>query len=213
MKSINPILLITMLTITILSCKQTDDLPPIITLSGSDTVNHILNAVYNDAGATATDEFEGNVSSKIFIDNTVNENLVGEYVVTYTVVDEAGNEAAPAHRWVFVYNTAWKFIGDYTLTENQVYPDPAQCDYEIFIYTDSIVNNRIVFTSLNCDFGQQVYADINDTLIIMPFQEIADTISGFQIQGSGFTTDTTIFLDYTKTDTITSLWEAYIEKQ
>jgi len=213
MKSINPILLFAMLTIIAMSCKQTDDMPPVITLNGSDSVNHILNTVYNDAGATATDEFEGNVSTKIFIDNTVNENLVGEYVITYSVIDEAGNEAAPAHRWVFVYNTAWKFIGDYSLTENQVYPEPVQCDYEISIYTDSILNNRIIFTNLNCDFGQHVYADLDDTLIIMPFQEISDTISKFQIQGSGYTTDSTIFLDYTKTDTISSLWEADFEKQ
>lgn len=195
-----------------MACQKTDELPPIITLSGSDTVFHILNTTYNDAGATATDEFEGNVSTKIYIDNPVDVDLAGEYVISYNVVDEAGNEAATSHRWVFVYNTAYDFIHGYNVTENRLYPEPFDTTYLISIITDTLVNNRILMSSLINNFGQVIYADISDTTIVVPFQEIADSLSAFTIQGSGYVTDSTILLDYKKTDTILSLWEAYLEK-
>ena len=83
---------------------------------------HILNSVYNDAGATATDETDGNISSNIYIDNQVNEDKIGEYPVTYRVVDQAGNEANPITRWVSVYNEGYIYSGNYSLQETRVYP-------------------------------------------------------------------------------------------
>jgi hypothetical protein len=212
MKLLKFVIPILFLLLVVLACKKTDEQPPVITLKGNDSIGHILNTTYNDPGASATDEFEGNVSTKIYVDNTVNENLVGEYVITYTVVDEAGNEAAPAHRWVFVYNTAYKYESNYSVIDENIYPETQECNYNIYINTDTLVNKRILFNSFNCDFGQSVYGDIDDSEIVIPFQEIADSITSFTIQGSGYITDSTIILDYKKTDTLTSLWKAYLKK-
>ena len=45
--------------IGILSCQKKDDIPPILTLKGTDKVSLVLNSTYIDAGATATDETDG----------------------------------------------------------------------------------------------------------------------------------------------------------
>ncbi len=103
MKIYYPVLLF-ICTVILFACQKNDDVPPILTLNGQDSLSTILNSVYNDAGATATDETDGNISSNIYIDNQVNEDKIGEYTVTYHVVDQAGNEANPITRWVSVYN-------------------------------------------------------------------------------------------------------------
>ncbi len=107
----------------IFSCNEADDVGPIITMNGSDSVRHVLNTIYIDQGATATDETDGNVTDNIYVDNLVNENLVGVYTVTYKVIDEAGNEAKEAVRRVYVYNEGEIYNGYYTLTEIKTFPD------------------------------------------------------------------------------------------
>ncbi|MCD4789088.1 MAG: DUF5011 domain-containing protein [Bacteroidales bacterium] len=191
------------------SCKEDDDVPPVITMNPPDTLNHILNEPYVDKGATAQDETEGNISSEIYIENTVDENKLGTYTVTYKVVDEAGNEAEPAVRIVRVINLGWVYMGNYSVTESQVYPDNNTCQYEIVVGADSTVNYRILFPDFVCNFGQEVYADVSDSIIVVPFQIIDDSLSAITLQGTGTINDSIISIEYTrKTDTLTSLWKA-----
>jgi hypothetical protein len=60
-----------------------------------------LGAVYTDAGATAIDNVDGDITDRITVDNPVNTNVAGTYTVTYSVEDLAGN-AATATRTVTV---------------------------------------------------------------------------------------------------------------
>ncbi|MCD4730747.1 MAG: DUF5011 domain-containing protein [Bacteroidales bacterium] len=198
-----------LLIIVVISCNKTDDTPPIIFMNGADTLVNVLNHPYTDEGATATDETDGNITNTIYTENLVDENKVGWYTVTYKVIDEAGNEAAPVTRAVFVYNEAYIYEDDYQLTEIQQYPNPTTCNYDIFTRIDSTVNYRIVFENFACDFGQPLYADVYDSLLLIPFQIISDSLSSLGIQGSGSISDTLMQLDYTlKNDSIMSLWEA-----
>ena len=87
--------------ITITSGIQ-DTTPPTITLLGN-TVLHInQNTTYTDAGATASDNVDGNISSSIITNNTVNTAVLGTYVITYDVSDYAGNDAVQVRRTVYV---------------------------------------------------------------------------------------------------------------
>lgn len=198
-----------LLIIVVISCNKTDDTPPIIFLNGADTLVHILNQPYIDEGATSTDETDGNITNNIYVDNQVNENKVGWYTVIYKVVDEAGNEAAPVTRDVFVLNEAYVYIDNYQLTETQQYPNQNTCSYDIITWIDSTVNYRIVFNNFACGFGQSVVADVSGQYILLPFQTIEDSISSRLIQGSGTISDSIMQFDYTlKNDSITTLWEA-----
>lgn len=193
----------------IISCNKTDNAVPIIFMNGADTVFHVLNQPYIDEGATATDEKDGNITHNIYTENLVDENKTGWYTVTYKVVDEAGNEAAPAVRNVFVFNEAYIYMDEYKLTEAQQFPGQDTCSYNIITTADSTVNFRIVFNSFACNSGKPVYADVYDTLLLVPFQVVADSLSGLAIQGSGSINDTIMHLDYTlKNDSVTTLWEA-----
>ncbi len=70
-----------------------DTTNPVITLIGSSIVNLNVGDVYADAGATATDNVDGNLTSAIITVNPVNTSIAGGYTVTYTVADAAGNSA------------------------------------------------------------------------------------------------------------------------
>ncbi|WP_282166082.1 immunoglobulin-like domain-containing protein, partial [Cellulophaga baltica] len=69
-----------------------DTTAPAITLVGADvTINQ--GQEYTDQGATALDDVDGDITTDIVVDNTVNKDVVGTYTVTYNVSDDAGNAA------------------------------------------------------------------------------------------------------------------------
>ena len=69
---------------------------------GSDTVTVSKGATYTDQGATATDNKDGVITSRIVVSNEVNTNQKGIYYVKYNVVDLAGNSADTVTREVTV---------------------------------------------------------------------------------------------------------------
>ena len=81
--------------------KPQDTEKPVITLKGEATVTVKLKSEYKDAGATANDKADGDLTSKIKTeikkDGKVVEKIdttkVGTYIITYSVTDAAGNIA------------------------------------------------------------------------------------------------------------------------
>jgi VCBS repeat-containing protein len=83
---------------------ERDTNAPVITLLGSASVNIYLGESYTDAGATALDDRDGDISESIVIDDQVNTDVLGIYKVTYNVSDKAGNKAEEVIRTVKVIN-------------------------------------------------------------------------------------------------------------
>ena len=79
-----------------------DTTKPVITLIGSSEVNLTVGEQYTDAGATATDDVDGNITDKIQVVSDVNISQEGNYTVIYNVSDVAGNAADPVTRTVVV---------------------------------------------------------------------------------------------------------------
>lgn len=79
-----------------------DTIPPVITLIGEEVVNLYLGDSYTDAGATALDDVDGDITAKIVVVNPVDTSRVGTYVITYNVSDTAGNAAEEVIRTVIV---------------------------------------------------------------------------------------------------------------
>jgi streptogramin lyase len=88
--------------ITVSSATGPDTTPPVITLNGSAAVNINRGTAYADAGATATDDTDGDITADIVTTSNVNTNANGTYQVTYDVVDTAGNAAVQVVRTVTV---------------------------------------------------------------------------------------------------------------
>jgi hypothetical protein len=80
---------------------QNDTIKPLITRIGGD-VTLVEGSAYSDAGAVASDDIDGNITSNIVIHNAVDVNTVGVYTVTYDVNDSAGNAAIQVTRTVTV---------------------------------------------------------------------------------------------------------------
>lgn len=80
-----------------------DKTAPVITRSGSTGIASVLQGnPYDDAGATALDDRDGDISGSIVTTNPVNTNIPGTYTVRYNVTDSAGNAAAEVTRTVVV---------------------------------------------------------------------------------------------------------------
>ena len=72
---------------------DSDTTNPIITLRGDNPQTIILGNAYKELGAIASDNIDGDLTSSIAIDTTaIDTATLGEYVVTYSVLDVAGND-------------------------------------------------------------------------------------------------------------------------
>ena len=83
---------------------NTADLPekPVLTLTGSSTMNIPVNSVFVDPGASALDPNYGDISGSITISGTVNTAVPGTYVRTYNVTNVDSCAADPIYRTVVV---------------------------------------------------------------------------------------------------------------
>jgi hypothetical protein len=119
---------------------------PVIDLLGGDTIYHLVNTPYVDAGATAFDYVDGNMSSSITKVGNVDDTKLGTYYITYNAVDLNGN-AGTNVRVVYVVDNIAPVI---TL----VGADPITIDYgKTFIDPGTTVSDNfytgIVATSSN----------------------------------------------------------------
>ena len=69
---------------------------------GSTPILVSVGSSYIDAGATAYDNMDGNITANITTISTVNTAVVGNYTVAYNVSDAAGNAATQVVRTVNV---------------------------------------------------------------------------------------------------------------
>ncbi|HHD78235.1 MAG TPA: DUF5011 domain-containing protein [Epsilonproteobacteria bacterium] len=119
-----------------------DTTPPEITLLGESNVTLNVGDVYVDAGATALDDKDGNLTTYIIIENNVDTSNAGSYVVTYNVSDAAQNMALEVNRTVVVNTSEVKVYG--TLGKHKVtrYPDVGlQDDYVVYYPQDTITED------------------------------------------------------------------------
>jgi hypothetical protein len=98
-----------------------DNTPPEIALIGQQYVYVKIDTAYTDAGAVATDNVDGDLTSGIVVVNNVNTSELGDYTVTYDVADSAGNSAVQAVRTVSVVEqlpaplAAWPLLTAYAV--------------------------------------------------------------------------------------------------
>lgn len=90
----------------------TDEGAPVITLTGDAAVAINTGDAYTDAGATAEDNVDGDITASIVVGgDAVDINTAGVYVITYNVSDTAGNAAAEVTRTVTVQDDDAPVIG------------------------------------------------------------------------------------------------------
>lgn len=92
-----------MIVCVLFSCKK-DENAPSITLLGNnpDTIIVKSDTIYHDAGATAVDMEDGDITSKIVVASNVKTNMTGSYRIYYSVEDDAHNSSERKTRIVEV---------------------------------------------------------------------------------------------------------------
>ena len=86
---------------------------PKINLSGSSTMYVVINNKYNEPGFTATDNCEGDLTSKVKVEGNVNTSSLGTYTLTYSVADSKNN-VATEKRTVIVQQNYTRLASNYT---------------------------------------------------------------------------------------------------
>ena len=114
-----------------------DTVAPVITLVGGATIVVDLGTHYVDAGATVSDEGDGNIS--VITTGTVDTNTAGTYTIRYNATDSAGNGAIEVTRTVLVkaipesdyFITTWKTDNEGASEDNQItIPTNSSYDYD-----------------------------------------------------------------------------------
>ena len=146
-----------------------DTTAPIITLNGQAIATVNLNSTYTDAGATALDDVDGDLTSSIVTTGVVNTSIEGNYVITYTVSDSAGNTATTsrqviveddgnpvylAENGVTIKAKEWALVGDsgvvngigYTIVDTQTLENMISNDEDVTrVCTSRIVDMSDMF--------------------------------------------------------------------
>lgn len=172
--------------------EQLDQDPPIMTLLGDQQVWVELGTSYADSGATAFDCQDGDLTGAIIVNNNVDINVEGQYTVTYTVTDAAGNQnqivrdvtvAGPP-----VANFTWTLLGN----ERAAFQDassgfPTSWTWNFDNVSGSTAQNPppVQFSTSNGFDGSGDYlvrlsvtnpigSDSKDTIVLVPTVGIAD---------------------------------------
>jgi len=79
-----------------------DTTAPVITLKGANPMMVNKDSTFEDPGYTATDDKDGDITSKVKTEGTVDTSVEGTYYIKYNVSDAAGNKAEEKVRKVKV---------------------------------------------------------------------------------------------------------------
>jgi len=92
-----------------LSAVLIDSIPPVISLNGDSVISLKRASQYEDAGASASDDIDGDITSRIISSNNLNEYKEGFYQYLYKVEDLSGNTSSIL-RNIIVYEQDYKTI-------------------------------------------------------------------------------------------------------
>jgi len=123
---------------------------PVVTITGSGTINIEVGSAYTELGATVTDTYDSGVT--VVTSGIVNSGVVGIYTVYYNAQDASGNDAVQVTRTVNVVDTTVpviNLIGSGTLTVEAfsgVYSDPGASITENYDSGIALITSGLVDT-------------------------------------------------------------------
>ncbi|MFA6397230.1 MAG: immunoglobulin-like domain-containing protein [Candidatus Paceibacterota bacterium] len=160
-----------------------EDNPPVITLLGTTPVTIHQGDTYTDAGATALDDVDLDITASIVTVNPVDINTLGTYTITYNVTDSGLNNATEVTRIVNVVDVTIPLItlvGDNpsTVIKGQTYTDAGATAVDD---TDGDITASIIITGLdtidtNTVGSYTVYYNVSD-LALNPALEVTRTVN------------------------------------
>jgi hypothetical protein len=122
---------------------------PEITLLGDAVVALDNGCAYVEAGFTAKDNQDADITSAVVVTGTVDVNTAGQYILTYTVKDALQNESSVT-RTINVSATACSKLGiaSNTIDGFVIYPNPVK-DGRVYVQTTSISTKNISIADMS----------------------------------------------------------------
>ena len=77
-------------------------MPPVVDLIGEATLQILVGSEYDEPGYSATDDQDGNITELVKVVGEVNASKAGNYQLTYSVIDDAGNLSDEVIRTIVV---------------------------------------------------------------------------------------------------------------
>ncbi len=172
-------------TVHVVTINTPDTTKPVISIIGNAKVDLIVGDSYTDAGATANDNKDGNISNRIIKIGSVDTATAGIYTIKYSISDVAGNKADEVVRTVTVapvQNVAPTISGSPKISTNiyNIYQFlPAANDQNNDILTFSI-ENKPAWAEFNTATGLlqgTPTAKGNSTNIIISVSDDSESVS------------------------------------
>ena len=118
-----------------------------------------MGTTYTDAGATASDNVDGTITSQIVTDNPVDTTAVGMYTITYNVSDAASNVATAVIRRVEVVEPVLTGVFTDSAVEGLTYTTAIQSAVtDAFGAFEYLAGESIVFSIASFQLGESVAA-------------------------------------------------------
>ena len=152
-----------------------DNTAPIITLLGDASINLALGETYTDAGAMASDDTDGDITSNIVTVNSVDNNTAGTYTITYNVADAAGNNATEVTRTVNVIEVAQAGWGNYEYLSSHIRNAQA-ATVKITNSSATMINEKFAITAAHSPMDENYEVTPNLTVTNI-FGEVRDIIN------------------------------------
>ena len=148
-----------------------DTQAPIITLNGNATITIIEGGEFQELGATAVDNIDGNI--EVRISGIINTAKVGDYTIEYYAIDKAGNEANTT-RVIHILSAPKEEIAEdiaedinHSVEENTTSSTPTINIFNVApikkYYITSIFKQSTIFSNIDLGTGQ-VNIEVNDIL-------------------------------------------------
>ena len=134
------------------STKELDKTAPVITLKGANPMEIQIGNSYVEPGATATDNYDGNVTSKIQITGTVNTNKLGSYTITYIVTDSNGNKATKTRTVKVVDN----------ITSISMKTNPTKTNYN---FGETVIDITGATIEVHMQAGASTFVNVTNTML------------------------------------------------
>lgn len=188
--------------ISITSCTEDDTTPPVIAVLGDDPVDHLLNTDYQDDGATAQDNEDGELVVEVI--NNVDVDHIGTYLVEYSATDLSGNTGTES-RTVNVIVEQISFDFSWVVVDSVVGVGQGIYDYNCGIDPSAVELDKLLISNFG-GFGTAVivnaYFDKFGNITI-PSQQLTGVDPGSEgtVTGGGAMADNghQIFIEYTIT--------------
>jgi hypothetical protein len=144
---------------------------PVISLIGSSSISIERGTTYSDAGATASDNIDGDITSSITTSGLVDTSTPGTYTITYSATDDSGNTGT-ATRTVIVNESA----AITALAATGILSEQTPAEAKKTISGKWNINNSSKSFNTGCEFD---YIEFTDDYYLMALILDGETVSAF----------------------------------